>query len=208
MFCSMALSCVRHTLRYGSSKVVCLFRRHKESPTELYRTMQSSAQGILVAQRVGHNHERNINSWCSGEEQAAASHRKKGSPKFPHVLPHNIQDFYLGYFECCNNVHQKKKKGNYPDRGNLTNLNLLMVLWSSSSWLGGRLGPGSEALAHIMPTHREEWWRVMSFPIQLASSCLFSTVLQPREWCHLLGVGVSLPPSIWGRQSLPGIPST
>lgn len=51
---------------------------------------------------------------------------------------------------------KKKKKGNYPDRGNLTNLNLLMVLWSSSSWLGGRLGPGSEALAHIMPTHREE----------------------------------------------------
>lgn len=138
MFCSMALSCVRHTLRYGSSKVVCLFRRHKESPTELYRAMQSSAQGILVAQRVGHNHERNINSWCSGEEQAAASHRKKGSPKFPHVLPHNIQDFYLGYFECCNNVHQKKKK----KATTLTEATLQILI---CSWFCGPVLHGWEA---------------------------------------------------------------
>lgn len=70
-------------------------------------------------------------------------------------------------------------------------LNLLMVLWSSSSWLGGRLRPGSEALSIY---HAHPQGRVMDFPIQLASSCLFSTVLQPREWCHLPGVRVSLPP--------------
>lgn len=207
MFCSTALSCVRHILRYGTSKVVCLFRRHKESPTELYRAMRSSARGVLVAQRVRHNHERNINSWCSGEKQAAASHRKKGSPKFPHVLPHNIQDLYLGYFECYNNIppSSKKKATTLTEATFQILLNLLMVLLYSSSWLGGRLRRGSEALSSY---HAHPQGRVMSFPIQLASSCLVSTVLQPREWCHLLGVGVSLSPPIWGRKSLPGIPST
>ena len=68
---------------------------------------------------------------------------------------------------------------------------LNLVLWSSSSWLGGRLRPGSKAFSSY---HAHTQGRVMGFPTQLASSCSFSTVLQPRELCYLPGDRVSLPP--------------